>query len=49
MGNILDQMVIHLALLLVCADMALSLSRDWQSGEARCYHSPEKVSRHLAY
>ena len=40
----LAQIAILLVLLLVYANMALSLSHDWITGEAKCYHSPEKVS-----
>ena len=40
MRNILTLIVVQLALLLVIADVAQS---DQHTGEARCYHSPEKV------
>ena len=39
MRAILAQLV-----LLASTDMSISLSRDWQTGEPRCHHSPEKVS-----
>ena len=41
MRTILAVIVVHFALLLVIADVAQSTSDD--TGEARCYHSPEKV------
>ena len=39
----LAAIVVQLALLLVITDVAQSTSDDQDTGEARCYHSPEKV------
>ena len=44
MRAILAQLVLQLVLMLASTDMSISLSRDWQTGEPRCHHSPEKVS-----